>query len=165
MGRRGFEWSWSSDNRRKQRMATDSKIKTKALVLKALTRSSINVTTPPPRSCGHRITSSTALISRARPRRAFSLISSSPQRSSTTGIDRRNGDFVVVHRRFSGRGQKTKWITADTLSRVVNDILAEHWDVIQDEVSRSSSKSDLPMFGDSFLSKCSDFANLTLRTL
>jgi hypothetical protein len=29
-------------------------------------------------------------------------------------------------------------------------ILVEHWDVIQDEASRASSKSGLPMFGDNF---------------
>jgi predicted SnoaL-like aldol condensation-catalyzing enzyme len=26
----------------------------------------------------------------------------------------------------------------------------EHWDVIQDEATRESSKSGLPMFGDTF---------------
>jgi predicted SnoaL-like aldol condensation-catalyzing enzyme len=29
-------------------------------------------------------------------------------------------------------------------------MLAEHWDVIQDEATRESSKSGLPMFGDKF---------------
>jgi len=31
-----------------------------------------------------------------------------------------------------------------------NGLLAEHWDVIQDEASRADSKSGLPMFGNSF---------------
>jgi predicted SnoaL-like aldol condensation-catalyzing enzyme len=34
--------------------------------------------------------------------------------------------------------------------RIEDGILVEHWDVIQDEVSRASSKSGLPMFGDKF---------------
>jgi hypothetical protein len=29
-------------------------------------------------------------------------------------------------------------------------ILLEHWDVIQDEATHESSKSNLPMFGDKF---------------
>jgi hypothetical protein len=29
-------------------------------------------------------------------------------------------------------------------------VLAEHWDVIQDEATRAQSRSGLPMFGDSF---------------
>ena len=29
-------------------------------------------------------------------------------------------------------------------------ILVEHWDVIQDEATRESSKSGLPMFGEEF---------------
>jgi predicted SnoaL-like aldol condensation-catalyzing enzyme len=41
------------------------------------------------------------------------------------------------------------WIAADIL-RIENGILAEHWDVIQDEATREQSKSGLPMFGDHF---------------
>jgi hypothetical protein len=29
-------------------------------------------------------------------------------------------------------------------------VLAEHWDVLQDEAARADSKSGLPMFGNSF---------------
>ena len=59
------------------------------------------------------------------------------------------GDFVIVHGRFSGFGAPVNWIAADIL-RIVDGILVEHWDVIQDEASRESSKSGLPMFGDNF---------------
>jgi len=59
------------------------------------------------------------------------------------------GDFVIVHGRFSGFGQPVNWIAADIL-RIKDGILIEHWDVIQDEASRESSKSGLPMFGDKF---------------
>ena len=59
------------------------------------------------------------------------------------------GDLVMIHGRFSGFGQPTAWIAADIL-RLVDGVLAEHWDVIQDEATRESSKSGLPMFGDTF---------------
>jgi predicted SnoaL-like aldol condensation-catalyzing enzyme len=41
------------------------------------------------------------------------------------------------------------WIAADIL-RVKSGILAEHWDVIQDEANEEQSKSKAPMFGLSF---------------
>jgi predicted SnoaL-like aldol condensation-catalyzing enzyme len=59
------------------------------------------------------------------------------------------GDFVIIHGRFSGFGQPMNWIAADIL-RIQDEILVEHWDVIQNEASRESSKSGLPMFGDKF---------------
>ncbi len=58
-------------------------------------------------------------------------------------------DFVIVHGRFSGIGLPVNWITADIV-RIKDGILVEHWDVIQDEATRESSKSGLPMFGDKF---------------
>jgi predicted SnoaL-like aldol condensation-catalyzing enzyme len=59
------------------------------------------------------------------------------------------GDFVIVHGRFSGTGQPVNWIAADIL-RIQDGVLVEHWDVIQDEAQREESKSGLPMFGDKF---------------
>src|SRR5882762_3839789 len=59
------------------------------------------------------------------------------------------GDFMIVHGRFSGFGAPVNWIAADIL-RIEDGILVEHWDVIQDEASRASSKSGLPMFGEKF---------------
>lgn len=64
------------------------------------------------------------------------------------GIIVADGDFVIVHGRFSGF-QPVNWIAADIL-RIENGILVEHWDVIQDEATREQSKSGLPMFGDAF---------------
>jgi predicted SnoaL-like aldol condensation-catalyzing enzyme len=58
-------------------------------------------------------------------------------------------DFVIVHGRFSGFGQPANWIAADIL-RIKDGILAEHWDVIQDEATREQSQSGNPMFGDTF---------------
>jgi predicted SnoaL-like aldol condensation-catalyzing enzyme len=59
------------------------------------------------------------------------------------------GDFVIVHGRFSGHGQAVNWIAADIV-RIKGGILVEHWDVIQDEATREQSKSGNPMFGDTF---------------
>jgi predicted SnoaL-like aldol condensation-catalyzing enzyme len=60
-----------------------------------------------------------------------------------------NGDHVVLHGRFSGIGLPVNWIVADIV-RLENGKLAEHWDVIQDEVKKETSRSGLPMFGDKF---------------
>ena len=60
-----------------------------------------------------------------------------------------DGDYVMLHGRISGIGQPVNWVVADIL-RIENGLLAEHWDVIQDEATRESSKSGRPMFGDKF---------------
>jgi len=60
-----------------------------------------------------------------------------------------DGDFVIVHGRFSDFGLPVNWIAADIL-RIHNGILVEHWDVIQDEATEAQSKSKAPMFGTSF---------------
>jgi predicted SnoaL-like aldol condensation-catalyzing enzyme len=60
-----------------------------------------------------------------------------------------NGDYVLLHGRFSGIGQPANWIMVDIV-RLEDGQLAEHWDVIQDEASKDSSKSGLPMFGTAF---------------
>ena len=59
------------------------------------------------------------------------------------------GNFVIVHGRFLSFGLPVNWIAADIV-RIEDGVLVEHWDVIQDEASRESSKSGLPMFGDKF---------------
>jgi predicted SnoaL-like aldol condensation-catalyzing enzyme len=65
------------------------------------------------------------------------------------GVILADGDFVIVHGRFSGFGAQVNWIAADIL-RIEDDILVEHWDVIQDEATQEQSKSGNPMFGDRF---------------
>jgi acetyl esterase/lipase len=60
-----------------------------------------------------------------------------------------DGDYVVLHGRFSGHGQPANWIVADVV-RVADGKLAEHWDMIQDEAGENESRSGLPMFGDVF---------------
>ena len=80
----------------------------------------------------------------------FNLIKASPASLKyEPGVIVAEGDFVIVHGRFSGTGLPRNWITADIV-RIADGVLAEHWDVLQDEGPRADSKSGLPMFGDSF---------------
>jgi predicted SnoaL-like aldol condensation-catalyzing enzyme len=59
------------------------------------------------------------------------------------------GDYLISHGRFSGRGSPVNWIAADIV-RIENGLLAEHWDLLQDEATEEESKSKAPMFGTSF---------------
>jgi predicted SnoaL-like aldol condensation-catalyzing enzyme len=80
----------------------------------------------------------------------FDLIKSLPSTLKyESGLIVADGNFVVVHGRFSGHGLQVSWIAADIL-RIKDGVMAEHWDVIQDEASQSTSKSGLPMFGEKF---------------
>jgi predicted SnoaL-like aldol condensation-catalyzing enzyme len=80
----------------------------------------------------------------------FNLIRSLPDtlRYENTHI-MAEGDYVMLHGRFSGHGRPRAWIAADIV-RMEGGRLAEHWDVLQDEASKEESKSGLPMFGTSF---------------
>lgn len=81
----------------------------------------------------------------------FNLIKSLPATLRyEPGLIVAEGDFVMVHGRFSGFGQPANWIAADIL-RIKDGVLVEHWDVIQDEVTEEQSKSKSPMFGTHFL--------------
>ena len=80
----------------------------------------------------------------------FDLIKSLPSTLKyEPGLIMAEGESVIVHGRFSNFGLPVNWIAADIL-RIKDGILVEHWDVIQDEATRESSKSGLPMFGDKF---------------
>ncbi len=80
----------------------------------------------------------------------FKLIKSMPPTlKHEPGTIVAEGNFVIVHGRFSGFGQPANWIAADIV-RIEDGILVEHWDIIEDEVSLLASKSGLPMFGKEF---------------
>ena len=80
----------------------------------------------------------------------FNLIKSIPSTLKyEPGTIVAEGDFVIVHGRFSGFGAPANWIAADIV-RIENEILVEHWDVIEDETTEEQSKSKAPMFGTSF---------------
>jgi predicted SnoaL-like aldol condensation-catalyzing enzyme len=59
------------------------------------------------------------------------------------------GDYVMVHGRFSGIGQPKAWIAADIIL-MSEGKLVEHWDVIENEVREDESPSGNPMFGEKF---------------
>jgi predicted SnoaL-like aldol condensation-catalyzing enzyme len=59
------------------------------------------------------------------------------------------GDYVIVHGRFTGSGRPAAWVAADVV-RIEDGRLDEHWDVLQDEATEAESKSGRPMFGDRF---------------
>jgi predicted SnoaL-like aldol condensation-catalyzing enzyme len=80
----------------------------------------------------------------------FNLVKSLPSTlKHESGTIVAEGDFVIVHGRFSGFGAPANWIVVDIL-RIGDGVLVEHWDVIQDEATQEQSKSGRPMFGDSF---------------
>lgn len=80
----------------------------------------------------------------------FNLIKGSPPTLKyEPGLIMTEGDFVMVHGRFSNIGLPVNWIAVDIL-RIEGGILVEHWDVIQDEATREQSKSGNPMFGNRF---------------
>jgi predicted SnoaL-like aldol condensation-catalyzing enzyme len=65
------------------------------------------------------------------------------------GLILAEGEWVMVHGRFSAFGHTANWIAVDIL-RVQDGVLVEHWDVLQDEVTEEQSKSKRPMFGTTF---------------
>jgi predicted SnoaL-like aldol condensation-catalyzing enzyme len=80
----------------------------------------------------------------------FNLIRSVPATLRyEPGLMLANQEFVIVHGRFSGTGRPRNWIAADIV-RIANGVLVEHWDVLQDEVTRVESQSGRPMFGCEF---------------
>jgi predicted SnoaL-like aldol condensation-catalyzing enzyme len=80
----------------------------------------------------------------------FDLVKSlSPTLKYEPGTIVAEGDFVIVHGRYSNFGLPVNWIAADIV-RIKDGLLVEHWDVIEDEATREQSKSGQPMFGDKF---------------
>ena len=55
-----------------------------------------------------------------------------------------DGDFVVVHGRYSGGDSKT--LVAVDIFRFENDKVVEHWDVLQDEVPMAQTVAGNAMF-------------------
>ena len=80
----------------------------------------------------------------------FKLIRSLPETLHYQhGVIMAEGDFVMIHGRFSGNGNAAAFIAVDIV-RMENGVLKEHWDVLQDEATPETSASGLPMFGESF---------------
>ena len=80
----------------------------------------------------------------------FSLVRSAPANLHyEPGLIMAEGDYVIVHGRFSGNGRPVAWIAPDIV-RFEYGLLAEDWDVLLDEATQVESKSGLPMFGVHF---------------
>jgi predicted SnoaL-like aldol condensation-catalyzing enzyme len=76
----------------------------------------------------------------------FSLVKNAPASLRyEPGLILAESDWVILHGRFSGFGLPVNWIVTDIL-RIENGLLAEHWDVIQDEATAEQSKSRALMF-------------------
>jgi predicted SnoaL-like aldol condensation-catalyzing enzyme len=80
----------------------------------------------------------------------FGLVKSGPPAMKyENSLIMAEGDMLMLHGRFSGLGLPSNWIVVDIV-RIENGLLAEHWDVIDDEVTREKSASGQPMFGEAF---------------
>jgi predicted SnoaL-like aldol condensation-catalyzing enzyme/predicted ester cyclase len=80
----------------------------------------------------------------------FNLVRSQPQTLRyENALIMAEGNYVMLHGRFSGHAGGRPWVAADVV-RMENGHLAEHWDVLQDEATKDESKSGLPMFGGVF---------------
>ena len=68
----------------------------------------------------------------------------SPDLHYTPGMIVAEGNYVMVHGRYVGWGPKP--IVGVDIFRISNGVLVEHWDVLQEEVPATQTKSGNPMF-------------------
>ena len=68
----------------------------------------------------------------------------SPELRYTPGVIVAEGDYVMVHGRYIGWGPKP--LVGVDIFRITDGLLREHWDVLQEEVAASQTKSGNPMF-------------------
>ncbi len=80
----------------------------------------------------------------------FNLVKNAPREFRWEyGVIMAENDMVMVHSRYSGRGTPNNLIGVDIL-KIKDGVFEEHWDVLQDEVTKEQSNSGMPMFGTSF---------------
>ena len=80
----------------------------------------------------------------------FGLVKGLPSMAKyEPGVILAERNYVIAHGRYSGLGFPANWIITDIV-RMEDGVFVEHWDVIQDEATKETSKSGHPMFGDSF---------------
>lgn len=72
------------------------------------------------------------------------LFSMLPDFKYEMGLITANGDFAMAHGRFTGFGPKP--MIAVDIFRIQDGKLAEHWDVLQEEVPAEQTASKNPMF-------------------
>jgi predicted SnoaL-like aldol condensation-catalyzing enzyme len=81
----------------------------------------------------------------------FQLVKSlPPTHQREMGAIVAEGDLVMAHGRLWGYGEGRPDRIVVDIVRIEHGLLAEHWDVIEDEASRGASRSGLPSFGDRF---------------
>jgi predicted SnoaL-like aldol condensation-catalyzing enzyme len=68
----------------------------------------------------------------------------SPNLKYEPGMVVAEGDYVMVHGRYTN--WKPTPVIAVDIFRIANGVLAEHWDVLQDEIPTSQTNSGNPMF-------------------
>jgi predicted SnoaL-like aldol condensation-catalyzing enzyme len=80
----------------------------------------------------------------------FNLVKASPpDRFYENALAVADGDYVMLHGRLSTAGPGPNKIAVDIV-RMEDGLIAEHWDVVQNEATAEESISGLPMFGDAF---------------
>jgi len=80
----------------------------------------------------------------------FGLVKSMPNLRYENQLTVAQGDYVMLHGRYSGLGEGApNWVAVDIV-RLEDGLLVEHWDVIEEEVTREQSKGGHPMFGTKF---------------
>src|SRR6202030_4453885 len=69
----------------------------------------------------------------------FAFIKGAPEALHyENGLAVGNGDYVLLHGRFSGLGRPANWIVMDIL-RLENGPMAEHWGDLQDAATRDTA--------------------------
>jgi predicted SnoaL-like aldol condensation-catalyzing enzyme len=75
----------------------------------------------------------------------FNLVKGLPEGGRYTNhLTLGEGDWVITHGRYTGTGRPANWIAADVF-RIEDGKLAEHWDVLQEEVTKAESVSGRPV--------------------
>jgi predicted SnoaL-like aldol condensation-catalyzing enzyme len=72
------------------------------------------------------------------------LVSSATGLRYQTGLATADGDIVMVHGRYEGLAPKP--MVGVDIFRVEDSRIAEHWDVLQEEVTPAATASGHPMF-------------------
>jgi predicted SnoaL-like aldol condensation-catalyzing enzyme len=82
----------------------------------------------------------------------FNLIKSIPPTLKyEPGVIAADGDFVIVHGRFSGHGRPANWIATDIL-RIKDGILVEHWESFKTKRRGNNPKVESRCLATRFLS-------------
>jgi predicted SnoaL-like aldol condensation-catalyzing enzyme len=79
----------------------------------------------------------------------FDLVGALPDARFEHDMVIAKGDFVWVHSRYTNSATPSALIGVD-IFRIDEGKLVEHWDVLQNEATRSESAGGYPMFGNTF---------------